>query len=654
MTGTHYFIQLPGFRMIKRLLFALLCLSAGLGLAPAAAATPTQTVQTAWRLLDYVAVDYGGAVQNGQVVSAGEYAEMVEFSTTVERQLQSLPATPSRASLLAQSKSLRAAISAKEPPETVASKSRKLGSDLLKAFPVPLAPTSLPDVNRGNELYRQNCSSCHGTNGGGDGPLARQLDPRPVDFTDRKRVQERSLFALEQVINQGLDGTAMPSFANLSTADRWALAFKVGSFAYADVEQGQKIWESDAELRKRIPDLATLTTVTPQSLSQQIGDQNAAALIAYLRANPSALRPDSGGSLALTRSKLAQSLAAYKRGDRDVAKRLALSAYLDGFEPVEPVLAARDRDLMRQIEGAMGELRSRIASGRSPQDVEQQTNELDGLFQEAEAALAPRSTSFASTFVSALTILLREGLEALLVVVAMIAFLRKAERPETLRYVHGGWVVALAAGGLTWLAATKLISVSGAGRELTEGFGGLFAAFVLVFVGIWMHGKAHADAWQQYVRDKMNRALAGQSSWLIFGLAFIVVYREVFETVLFYAAMWNESPAALTSGVIVGCLLLGAIAFGLLRYSRALPISQFFRYSSILMAVLAVILAGKGMAAIQEAGFVGISPIRGIPTLDVVGFHPNVQVVLVQLAVISALAIGFWINDRRVFRDANA
>ena len=167
------------------------------------------------------------------------------------------------------------------------------------------------------------------------------------------------------------------------------------------------------------------------------------------------------------------------------------------------------------------------------------------MLDQAEATLAPETASDASTFLGAFTILLREGLEALLVVIAMIAFLRKAERTEALPYVHGGWVGALAAGAGTWAVATYAIGISGASRELTEGFGSLLAAAILLSVGIWMHGKSQAEEWRRYIREKMHGALSRGSAWFLFGLAFIVVYREVFETILFYAARWTAELAAL-------------------------------------------------------------------------------------------------------------
>src|SRR5690606_17361242 len=149
--------------------------------------------------------------------------------------------------------------------------------------------------------------------------------------------------------------------------------------------------------------------------------------------------------------------------------------------------------------------------------------------------------------------------------------------------------------------------ISGASRELTEGVAALFAAGVLLFVGIWMHGKSQAGAWQQYVRDKLSHALSKRSAWFLALLAFVVVYREVFETILFYAALWSQGAHdAIVAGAGVAVLLLVAITWAMLRYSRRLPITQFFAVSALLVAVLTVVLAGKGIAALQEAGMLGI------------------------------------------------
>ncbi len=205
------------------------------GLASTAfAAASDEDVQTAWRLLDYVAVDYQGAVADGMVKSAQEYAEMTEFSAAVETKIKALPASASRVALIADAKAFRAMIARKAAPDDVAKAARALGSHLLAAYPVPLAPSKTPDLLRGATLYAANCASCHGLNGDGRGPDAAGLTPPPVAFRVADRARNRSPFALYQVISQGLDGTAMRSFSELPSQDRWALAFYASRFAFTD------------------------------------------------------------------------------------------------------------------------------------------------------------------------------------------------------------------------------------------------------------------------------------------------------------------------------------------------------------------------------------------------------------------------------------
>ncbi|WP_114227222.1 cytochrome c/FTR1 family iron permease [Sphingomonas ginsengisoli (ex An et al. 2013)] len=632
------------------MLLSLFALPAALLAAPAA---DLNEVQTAWRLLDYIAVDYGGAVEGGRVKSASEYAEMMEFAGSVSSRLATLPPKPERTILLAGATRLQGIIARKGTPQAVATLAHGLAANLLHAYPVPLAPASPPDFARGSVLFGSTCAACHGATGDGHGRNAAKLSTPPIAFTDGDRARQRSVFALYQVITQGIDGTAMQSFGDLPSGDRWALAFRAGSFAFTDEQarEGERLWKADAALRQRVPDLKTLVGLTPASLANSIGERRALAVMAYLRRHPEAVVEQAPASLSVVRHKLAASLDAARKGDRRAAKELALSAYLDGFEPVEPTLGARDATLLARIESAMGEYRAAVDHGAKPDDLTNRALVLNGLFDDAEAALAPSASSGASTFLGAFAILLREGLEALLIIVAMIAFLRKAERSEILPYVHGGWAGALAAGLLTWVIATYAIGISGASRELTEGFGSLFAAVVLLSVGIWMHGKAQADQWQRYIREKMTHALSGRSTWMLFGLAFVVVYREVFETILFYAALWTQgNGGALVTGAGAAVAVLGVIAWAMLRYSRQLPIAKFFSYSSWLMAGLTIVLAGKGVAALQEAGIIDIAPIADGPRLSVLGLFPTWQSILAQLLIAGAIVAGFSLNRREARR----
>lgn len=257
-----------------------------------------------------------------------------------------------------------------------------------------------------------------------------------------------------------------------------------------------------------------------------------------------------------------------------------------------------------------------------------------------------------STFLGALTILLREGLEALLVVVAMLAFLKKANRTDALPYVHAGWMTALAMGGFTWAVATYLVNVSGASREMTEGFSAIFAAVVLLAVGIWMHQKSLAGRWQAYVQQKLSAALNGKSMLMLFLLAFVTVYREVFETVLFYAALWTEENGGyLLAGLGLGIAILGGIAAVLLRSSARLPISQFFAASSALVGILAVVLIGKGAAALQKVGLIPDTPVS-LPRIEVLGFYPSLQPIAAQLIILMIIVASIAYNLRSQPRRA--
>ena len=334
---------------------------------------------------------------------------------------------------------------------------------------------------------------------------------------------------------------------------------------------------------------------------------------------------------------------AIRKGDKPVATRLALSAYLDGFEPLEPSLGARNKALLSEVENGMLAYRSAIANGTLAQ-AEAAAQKLDYLFAEVEKELGGESADPLTTFLGSLTILLREGLEALLIVVGMVAFLKKANRPDVLRYVHGGWIVALAAGGLTWVVATYFVNISGASREVTEGLSSLFAALVLLSVGLWMHQKSAAGRWQAYLKEKLSAAMSKRSAWALFGLSFIAVYREVFETVLFYSALSTDgNDDALLGGLGLGVALLAVLAWMMLRTSARMPIGKFFSISSILVAVLAVVLAGKGVAGLQEAGWLGASPIMA-PRIELLGLYPSAETVVAQLIVLLIAVSGFAMN----------
>jgi high-affinity iron transporter len=605
--------------------------------APAPAAGE-DAARRAVHLLDYIQVDYIEAVREGAVVSAEEYAEMQEFAAAVAALVDRLEVRGDHATLKRQAHALEALIAARSPRDDVAGAAGTLRDALVETYGVQAAPRALPDLARGAALYEAQCVSCHGSAGLGDGSAGAGLEPPPTDFTDAARAAQRSVLGYYNTITLGVEGTGMASYAALPEADRWALAFHVAGFSAtpAERERGAALWDDGA--RGAFADLGAVTRRAPAELA----DADERALLAYLRTHPGAITAGEGGPLAHARKALAQSVERYRAGDAAGAYAAALSAYLDGYELIEQSLAGRDGALALDIERHMLAYREDLKTGGEVAAVEGAHRELVTLLERAGDELAQGGLSPALAFTSAFVILLREGLEAVLVLAAIVAFLRRAQRQDALRYVHAGWIAAVAAGLATAAAAVWVVNISGATRELTEGFSALLAAGVLFYMGYWMHDKAHAQRWQAYIGERLSGALGSGTVWALAAVSFLAVYRELFETILFYQALWLQTAAAarpaLIGGVGAGALALVVATVAVLRVSGRLPLGLFFGASAVFMYALAVVFAGKGVMALQEAGRLPLDVVP-IPRIDWLGVYPSAQALAAQ-ALLVALALG--------------
>lgn len=604
-------------------------------------------------MLDYVAVDYAGAVRDGKVVSADEYKEMQDFATQVVEQLRQLPARPRQTALGDDARALVERVDAKAPPEEIAQRASELRRGLIAAYGIQVAPRATPDIKAAANRFESMCAGCHGATGHGDGKLAAGMEPPPADFHDAGRMRARSVYGLYSTISLGVGGTSMPAFANLSEDERWALAFYVAGLRAGEqsIASGAAQWQN-GKGRDVFTGLREVTALSANEAVER-GGPGMADVLAYLVAQPDVVASAKGSPIATTRTVMADSLAAYARGDHDTAQRLAVSAYLEGFELAEASLDALDSKLRVDIENEMIALRSLLRDGASMEAVRAQADRIDGLLDRADQLLVGEGLSPTAAALSSFVILLREGLEAILVLAAVIAFLVKADRRDALRWVHAGWIAALLLGFATWFVAAYIIEISGAGRELTEGVTALIAAAVLLYVGFWLHSKAYAQAWQRYVREKLSGALTRGTVGALALISFLAVYREIFEVVLFYQALWTQAGAGGGSAVIVGflaaALALALISWLLFRYGMRLPLGPFFAVSSLLMALLAVVFVGKGVAALQEAGRMAIDVVA-FPRVPALGVYPTEQSLVAQMAVLAIVLLGFgwgYMNARR-------
>ncbi len=617
------------------LIIMLACSATAAAGAQATTNTDWQTtVQSIIGALDYVAIDYPEAVQAGQVVNEFEYAEQREFLQTVNELLALLPARPEQQALLADARELQLLVDQHAPSEQIASGSRSLVVALIEAYDVITAPVTAPDPGSVASLYAEQCSSCHGLSGHGDGIAGAALDPPPTDFHDAVRAQQRSLYGLYSTVTLGVTGTGMPSFSSLSEEKRWALAFYVAGLRDDPdlVAAGEQLW-NDGVLRQSLGTLASFTSESPLEMSSW--QEEAGPVLAYLRHHPEALVKSAVAPIQRTINGLQEMMAAYNRGQRDSARQLALSAYLEGYELVEAPLRTIDSKLAIGIERDMQVLRNMIRDGVPADELASSTAEVEIRLHEASALMASSGASNATLVTSAFIILLREGLEAILLLAAMSLYLRRTAHPTAMRYLHFGWLSALAVGALTWVGIKTVISISGAQREVVEGMAALLAAFVLLYVGIWLHRHSSATHWQTFLNERLGRNLTTGTLWGIAALAFIAVYREILETVLFYETLWLQSGTAMP--LVVGASLAGvallAVGWLVFRVGARLPLRRFFQANGVLMFVLAIIFAGKGVSALQEAGWIGVTFVQ-LPRIDWLGIYPTVQSVGAQAMII--------------------
>ncbi|AZD95654.1 MULTISPECIES: FTR1 family protein [Pseudomonas] len=583
----------------------------------------------ALHLLDYIGADYPPTVEAGKVIDDSEYREQVEFLGVLQGLVADLPAKPEKAELEQGIASLNEAVKAKADGALVARQARQLGARLAVAYEVSQAPIITPDPSRGAPLYAQHCSVCHGDTGAGDGPAGVGLTPPPANLRDAARTDHLSLYAIYNTLGLGVEGTDMPSFADqLDDRQRWDLATYIAGFtADPAAAKGDKSYN-----------LADLARQTPSEVEAAEGPQAAATFRAQ-RAQPPQVKRGPAQLLDYTASTLDKSLAAYRAGDREQAYDLSVAAYLEGFELVESSLDNVDANVRKDTEKALMAYRQALQDGLPAEQAEQRLAAAKAKLTESAGLLGSDGLSWSLSYISGLLILLREGLEAILVLAAILAFLRNTGQQSAVRSVNVGWALALLAGLATWALAAYVIDVSGSQRELLEGATALFASVMVLWLGVWMHDRRHAAAWQDYIKSSL---VGGGGRFGFAVLAFFSVYRELFEVILFYETLWLQAGPAGHNAVLAGgataLVLLFGLAWVILRGSAKLPLALFFGINAALLCALSVVFAGHGVKALQEAGVFGTRPVAFFD-FDWLGIHADAYSLTAQAVAIVAIIV---------------
>ena len=657
---------------------------------PSAAALSAQDASTAERagevasMLDLALTEYRDAVEDGTIINEAEYTESRQFTAEAARLFAGLAGSDAggaAAGITAGLDSLTSLVERRGPVAAYRETVQRITGELAQrwgAVSVP-EPDRPPSAARGAALYRQACAACHGASGRGDGWAAEGMEPPPADLASDLRRREATPARDYQVTVYGIPETAMPTSKDwLSVEQAWDLVAYLQTlrFGGGEVAEGKALalgddgggpvagrvrsWASpstsarltDPELARRVR--RTWEEAASTGPSDTLTREQARSVVAYARSlmgTPATGVPETDRSAVLAeRVSEADSLAAaaadlVRSGRSEEGRGAALRAY-GAFEGVEPELRARAPGLVRDLEAAFGDLRGASDPGAASAAQER----VDRLLGRAADELASAASAWSVATQSFVTIL-REGFEAILIIGAILAFLVKTGNEERKRDVYWGVGVALVASLATAGLMEWVLTVTPASREVLEGGVMLLAVAVLFSVSYWLVSKLEHERWEAYLREKMQSALGAGSGLALAGVAFLAVYREGFETVIFFQAIASYSSAGLVpvgGGFLVGCLALAVIYVLFTRYGMKVPMRPFFAGTSALLYAMAIVFAGSGIHELQAAGVVGTTAIPGAPRLGLLGLYPTVETLAAQGVLVLLLVGALWWTFRPV------
>ena len=610
----------------------------------------TPVVRRLAAMAQLAAQEYRVGILNGRIVSEAEVDEARLFLEESRRAAAVLP-EGIRPELVHGLDSLILLVKRTAPPDTVDAAVLRLTTVASSRLGITLdeIPSRAPVLGRGAEVYQTNCASCHGARGRGDGPAGLGLDPRPADLTDAAALADQSPLDYYRRITIGVVGTAMPGFElRLPLQDRWAVALYASLLRLpppsGDIPPDLRAFAttgrmSDAELLK--------------ALRAEDASSAALARVAAVRSfQPDASASATGHVFAEVRAQLESTYALARTGDSSAGTK-ALDAYMT-FEQVERGVRAKNPGLATELEASFAALRGFTTGGSSGASIEPIRKQLTLGLERAERALG-NDLSPSNLFLQSLVILVREGLEAILIVGALLTFLVKMGASQRKRDINIGVIAAVGASLITAFALETIFHLTPANQEALEGVTMMLATAMLFYVSYWLLSKMEVIKWNHFVKSKLHSALTSGSSLALASAAFLAVYREGFETVLFYKALFlsggGSSGMPIIAGMLAGSLVLVVVYIAISRFGVRLPLRPFFGVTSAFLYYMAFVFAGKGVAELQGSGLIPTTMVPWAPRVPVLGIYPTVESLVFQGLLLglllAALVWTFGIEPRR-------
>lgn len=346
-------------------------------------------------------------------------------------------------------------------------------------------------------------------------------------------------------------------------------------------------------------------------------------------------------------------IAQYATGDGKGAMMAIQDAYFDLFEAsgMENKIGSRDSAFKTRIEGYFTRMVSQIKAGQPADTVQQQAQSLQADLATAVEMLGTGGQTNWSLLIYSLLIIVREGLEALLIVAAIVAYLVKNNHHDKLPLIRQSVYVALLASVVTAVIFQWLFANSGASRELLEGITMLIAVVMLFSMSYWLLSKVEARQWKSYLEGKLSQSLSTGSLVGLWLTCFLAVYREGAETVLFYFALMGDSTSmeghlSILGGFLIGCVIL-LIAYLIMRFTVVkLPLKSFFMFTGSFMYLMAFVFAGKGVLELIEGKLFEPTLLTGVPEISWLGIYPYVETLIPQAVLLIAAVFALWVMRR--------
>ncbi len=339
----------------------------------------------------------------------------------------------------------------------------------------------------------------------------------------------------------------------------------------------------------------------------------------------------------------------YEQGDTQSAYASARTAYLDSYEYIEIPLRTIAPDFTLEVEFEFATLRNLINENAPVDEIDKAIIAIERSLDESERLVSGTGTIAPMiAFVSSFAIIFREGLESVLILGAIITYLEASRNIKFKKYVHYGIVLAIGATAVTWFIASYVIEISGVNRELIEAVAALSATAILFYVSFWILNKIEHKRWMEFVKAKVFQASTTGGVMVFVLLSFFTVYREGFETVLFYQAMFGFAKYMelwVGLGFILGIVSLLAIYYGFRKLGKRLPLRVLFGLTMGIGAYLSIAFLGNAIREFQVLDYVPYTSMLGIiPRLDInvatmTGIYPTLETTIGQIVLLSVYVV---------------